>query len=234
VDGRLEVVAHRGASAYAPEHSFAAYALALQQDATTLELDVRASADGVLFVLHDASLRRTADDPRLLADLTAAELDELPEGVRPLRLDAVLDRFVTHWLIELKDPSPAWEPAVPAAIARHGLQERVVVQSFDLSALRRLRAASPWLAVAPLYTRPPRRAAVLDAVAGFASAIGVWHRAIDGTLVARAHARGLGVRAWTTNHPADIDRMLAAGVDGVITDVPDVAQRVAQSVAHAA
>ena len=229
-----EVIAHRGASAYVAEHTFAAYDLALKQGADTLELDVRPTADGELVVLHDSTLLRTAGDRRALSSIPAAALDALDPAVRPPTLGAVLDRYGTdaRWLVELKSPTPAWEHRVAAALIARGLCDRAVVQSFDARALRRLRAATPSLAVAPLSFRTPgsRR---LRSFASFAVAVGVRHAAVDLPLVMRAHACGLGVRAWTANAPAEIDRLLAVGVDGVITDVPDVARGLADRAAAA-
>src|SRR3712207_255467 len=107
------IIAHRGASAYAPEHTFAAYDLALDQGADVLELDVRSTADGELVVVHDATLRRTCGDPRRVDSLGRRDLAALGE-LRPLTLDAVLDRYgaQTRFLLDLKDPRPAWERAV--------------------------------------------------------------------------------------------------------------------------
>jgi glycerophosphoryl diester phosphodiesterase len=229
---RIGIVAHRGASAYAPEHSFAAYDLALAQGAQTLELDVRASKDGVLFVLHDATLARTAGDPRAIAATTALELAALPQAQRPLRLDAVLRRYgtATRWLIDVKDPAPTWEPAIPAALVRHGVARHAVVQSFDLTALQRLRRIARWLPVAPLLEHAPSPAE-LSWIARFATGIGVHHPAVNVAVVARAHARGLTVRAWTPNEPTDCARLLATGVDELITDAPAVARAAALAAA---
>ena len=200
----VEVVAHRGASAYRPEHTIAAYDLALQQGADMLELDLRPRADGRLAVVHDPTPE--------------------PVAARALTLEDVLERYgtSTRYLVELKDPDPAWEQSVPAALARYGLEEHAVVQSFDAIALRRLRSASPWLSCAPLHRRK-RGGRGLDAIARYATGIGVWHRSVDAALVGSAHARGLAVRAWTVNEPRAIERLLALGVDGIITDAPDVA-----------
>lgn len=211
-----EIIAHRGASAYAPEHTLAAYDLAIDQGADVLELDIRATADGELVVVHDPTLLRTAGDPRRVAELRGAD-------VPALTLDGVLARYATRarFLLDVKEPSPEWEGRLLVAVGRAGLQRRVVVQSFDHAALRRLHDAGPWLELAALFpTDPPPD---LAGVATFAAGIGPWHEAVDAALVARARARGLAIRPWTVNGPADIDRLLALGVDGVITDVPDVA-----------
>ena len=233
----MQVIAHRGASAYALENSFAACDLALAQGADALELDIRATSDGQLVVLHDATLLRTTGDPRPLARLRAAELMSIDPAVRPPTLDAILDRYgtATRWLLELKDPTARSERALANALTSRGLERIAVVQAFDATALRRLRSAAPALVVAPLFWRSPtiRR---LRAVATFAAAVAVRHTAVDMALLLRARSCGLAVRAWTANNVPDIERLAAIGAAGVITDVPDVARGVvdARSVAGAA
>jgi glycerophosphoryl diester phosphodiesterase len=221
-----EVVAHRGASARRAEHTAAAYDLALAQGADALELDVRATADRALMVVHDPTLQRTAGWPHQVAGVTLAEIRASCGERAPLTLDDVLARYGarTRYLIELKDPDPAWEHLVADAVARHRLHDRATIQSFDAAALRRVHDRAPWITCAPLVMlrRGPR---TLDRFASFASGVGVWHRQIDAGFVATAHARGLAVRAWTVNEPAAIRRVVALGVDGVITDAPDVAAR---------
>ena len=221
-----DVTAHRGASAYAPEHTFAAYDLALEQGAEMLELDVRPTADGELLVVHDPTLLRTALDSRHVSRLTRGDVMALDPLVRPLTLDAVFERYGrrARLLVELKEPTPVWEQRAVDAISRHGLADEAIVQSFDARALRRLRTAAPCLAVASLHLVTPITSRRLRAIARYAGGIGVWHRSIDQAFVLRAHAAGLAVRAWTVNGDGEIERLLALGVDGIITDVPDVAR----------
>jgi glycerophosphoryl diester phosphodiesterase len=227
MDAPAQVIAHRGASAYAPEHSFDAYDLALVQGADALELDVRSTSDGQLVVLHDTRLLRTAGDHRAIAGVCAAELASIDAALRPPTLDAVLDRYgtATRWLIELKDPTRTSERGVAAALTARGLEKVTIVQSFDAAALRRLRTSTPSLVVAPLYGRAPG-ARRLRVVARFAAAVGIRHVAVDMTLLLRARSCGLAVRAWTANAPVDIERLVVLGVDGIITDVPDVARAI--------
>jgi glycerophosphoryl diester phosphodiesterase len=222
--GRTEIVAHRGASAEAPEHTMTAYDLALAQGADRLELDLRETADGELVVLHDAILRRTTADPRAIASVSAAALASLPTATRPPLFRSILARYGrrTRYLVELKEPTPRMERRALAALRAAGLCDRAVVQSFDHASLLRLRALDPRLAVAPLLSAvPARRGDFLDRVAaGGAVAIGVRHQAIDAGLLAAAHRRGLVVRAWTVNEEGDAECLLGLGVDGLITDVP--------------
>jgi glycerophosphoryl diester phosphodiesterase len=221
---RPEIVAHRGASAAAREHTFAAYDLALAQGADMLELDLRASADGEPIVLHDPTLARTTGDPRRVAQVASAELARLPAAGRPPSFAAVLGRYGrrTRYLVELKDPTPALERRAVAMLRAAALCDRAVVQSFDLASLRRIRRLEPALPVAPLIATPPLspEAFVAGLAAAGVAAIGVRQDGLDADLVAAAHRRGLAVRAWTVNEPLAAERLLRLGVDGLITDVP--------------
>jgi glycerophosphoryl diester phosphodiesterase len=204
----IEVVAHRGASAHAPEHTFAAYDLALEQGADALELDVR-MRDGRLVVLHDRTLERT--------------------GREPLALDDVFDRYgrATRWLVELKDPDAALEAATLRSLAQHGLQSRATVQSFDHASLRRVRRLAPEIDVAPLFWPPwaaPGLLAGIRRAARYAAGVGLSHRACTPAVALAASARGLRLRAYTVNDAAEMDRLIGLGVDGLITDFPDRAR----------
>lgn len=222
----MDVIAHRGASAYAPEHTPQAYDLALDLGADTLELDVRSTADGTPVVLHDPTLARTAGDPRAIAGLRDAELAALPDGARPLTLAEVFERYGarTRYLVEIKESGPAAEHAIARLVTGHGLQARVTVQSFRRHILRRIGRLAPELPLAPLY-RPLVHPAMirrgLPRMAAFASSISPCASSIDASLVLAAHARGLAVQAYTVNAEREMERLLGLGVDGIITDVPD-------------
>jgi glycerophosphoryl diester phosphodiesterase len=226
-----EIIAHRGASAYAAEHTLAAYDLAVVQGADVLELDVRCAADGELVVVHDPTLLRTAGDPRFVAELDGATLRELGA----LALDGVLRRYgrVARFLLDVKDPDPAWEGRLLLAIGQAGVLGRTVVQSFDHGALRRLHDAAPKLPLAALFPQPLPPPRDLRGVATFACGVGPWHGHVDVAFVAAARAQGLSIRPWTVNQPAAIEHLLSLGVDGVITDVPDVAAALRRRVAAA-
>ena len=223
---QAEIIAHRGASSYAPEHTFAAYDLALAMGADALELDLRSTSDGVLVVCHDPTLLRTAGDPRPVAGMSADDLAWLPPERRPLTLDEVLARYgarTGYWL-DVKDLQPAGEATLVAAVARHGLARRVGVQSFDHLVLRRIRRLDRDVAVAALYRPAQGREEVLadlGAVASFAGGVGPHRGAVDAAVVLAAHARGLAVRPYTVNAAEEADRLLGLGVDALITDVPD-------------
>ncbi len=202
---RPEVVAHRGASAYALEHTFYAYDLALVMGADALELDVRLR-DGRLVVLHDRTTERTRREP--------------------LALETVLDRYDTRWLIELKEPCPEMEAELLRLLAKRDLD--VTVQSFDHQSLRRLAGRVP---VAPLVCESTPASvipAILREVSLFAKGAAVFHPSVDPLVVSAAHAYGLRLLAYTVNDALEMSRLLALGVDGLISDRPDMARATAE------
>lgn len=194
----MEVIAHRGASAYAPENTLAAFDLAIAQGADTIELDVHAG----LVVAHDPPA----------------------PGQRLLSLDAVLARYgtATRYLVDLKDPRPAWEGEVLSAIDRHGLRDRCTLQSFDAPGLIRLHRLAPGLPYVLLYRRAASAAIDLRAVPSCIAGIGPWHPVVRAHLVARASARGLTLRPWTVDDPAEARRLAGLGVRHLVTNAPDV------------
>lgn len=227
------VIAHRGASAYRAEHTWEAYDCALAMSADRLELDVRAMADGTLLVLHDATLARTAGDPRAVRALTRRDLRALERP--PLTLDEVLGRYggAARYLVEVKDPSPRDLPLLLEVLARHEVSGRVCVQSFDRAGLLRLRALDARLPLALLYRPTCTSAGVrrdLPRVANWVSGIAPAASTVDAALVHAAHGAGLAVQAYTVNEEAEMQRLLALGIDGLITDVPDRARALLDAV----
>jgi glycerophosphoryl diester phosphodiesterase len=222
-------IAHRGASAYAAEHTFSAYDMAIAMGADVLEVDVRLTADTVPVVVHDRTLWRTAIDPRAVAEVTMADLDRLDPSVRPLTLEQVFERYgdETRYLLDLKAPRSPVERVVLATAADAGLCDRIQIQSFSRAGIRRARRLDPSISCAQLYPPyTPKRASLHDLgrVKAFADAIGPHSSSVDPALVVAAHAQGLRVQPYTVNDPAEIARLLALGVDGIITDRPDLAR----------
>ena len=229
VPGTPLAIAHRGASAYATEHTFAAYDLAIAMGADVIEVDVRLTADAVPVVVHDRTLWRTAIDPRAVAEVTMADLDRLDPSIRPLSLRQVFERYgnETRYLLDLKAPRSPVERMVLAAAADAGLCDRIQIQGFSRAGIRRARRLDSSMSCAQLYPPyTPKRAALHDLgrVKAFADAIGPHSSSVDPALVIAAHAHGLRVQPYTVNDPAEIARLLELGVDGIITDRPDLAR----------
>jgi glycerophosphoryl diester phosphodiesterase len=228
--GRLPAVwGHRGASVAQAENTLAAFVEARDQGADGVELDVRRSRDGGLVVHHDARLA----DGRSVAEVAVAGL---PPSVPLLQaaLEACTGMVVN---IEIKnvegepdhDPTEQVAADVVALLADRraaGLDDDVLVSSFSLASLDRVAALDPAIRLG--YLASPRwdQARCLERAADRGhSAFHPHHLAVNGDLVGTAHDRGLAVHAWTVDDPDRIRWLAAAGVDAVITNLPDVAIR---------
>lgn len=231
------VWAHRGASAYAPENTLAAFRMALEQGAHGIELDVQLSRDGELVVIHDERVDRTTNGTGWVADHTLAELKRLDAGRRkrgfareriPLLaevFDLVADSDCTI-NVELKNSEvayPGLEDAVLALISEWGVADRVWLSSFNHESLRDLRAGGVGMPLG-LLTQD-----VMVEPWKYASALGMqaFHPAgyavRDRSVVDESHAAGLAVHVWTVDDPSDLRRLSDWGVDAVFTNKPDVA-----------
>lgn len=226
------IIAHRGASAAAPENSLEAFALAGDMGAGWVELDVHLTADRQLVVIHDA----TYPDGRLAF---ATPADDRPDGVcllpEALELCATLGMGVN---IEIKalpgepDAESATEltEMVIATLterANRGLagsgNENLLITSFWPGTIDQVRDSSPmptgWLT---LDTTDPQSTTGRLAARGH-GAINPWDPLITPELVAAAHNADMVVNAWTVNDPQRMVELVSWGVDGIITDVPDIA-----------
>lgn len=220
-----QVIAHRGASAQQKENTVAAFAEAARIGAHAVELDVRRTADGALVVHHDAHL----PDGRAIVEVAAADLPEwLPT------FSAALDACEGMWVnVEIKnDPAdPDFDDTRSVArpvleeLDRRGAPERWLISSFDMGMIDACRALVPEIRTAFLCLEP--RDGIVDTlVTRGHAALHPWWPCATEDLVAACHAAGVQVNVWTANDPDDIARLWEAGVDGVCTDVPDVALRV--------
>jgi glycerophosphoryl diester phosphodiesterase len=241
--GLAWVIAHRGASHVAPENTLSALRSALAAGADMVEVDVRRTADGALVLLHDESLARTTDvevrhpsrAPWRVQDFTLDEVRALDAGSWwspsyvgepvPTLAEAleVVDRAGSRLLIEVKQPklSPGIEREVAALVrGRWGVEARVVVQSFDREAMHRFAWEAPHV---PTGLLAPVRRDRLARVAGWASYLNPHHRLVDRAYVDAVHAAGMRCLPWTADAPRAIRRLLRTGVDGVITNQPEVA-----------
>lgn len=242
---RVATVAHRGASAYTPENTLAAVRAAVALGASDVEVDVQRTADGALVVMHDTTLSRTTDVERHLpgrgpwrvGDLTYATVRRLDAGSwaspahageRVPLLTEVLDVLRgtgTGLLLEVKAPHlyPGIESDLATELDHHRGSERLVVQSFDHGSMRRFKDLAPHLPVGLLGTPPRRR---LRTLAAWADQVNPRHRAVRPGYVDAVHQAGMACQVWTVDGVADMTRALGMGVDGVISNRPDVLRAV--------
>jgi glycerophosphoryl diester phosphodiesterase len=234
----MRVFGHRGASAYAPENTMAAFELALKQGAHGIELDVQRTADGEVVVIHDFTLDRTSNGSGPVADKTFAELRSLDfggwsgadfAGEKIPTLDEVLSFLSGNKLllnIEVKSIPSRYDAGLTKAVAekisQSGLASRIIVSSFDHRALVEIKDLLPGVKTGILYSCGMWRVWDYAATVG-AGYIHPLHHSIMAEDIAGCHANNIGVNAWTADTQADITRLLEISADSVITNGPDLA-----------
>ena len=251
------VFGHRGAAGLAPENTLPSFALALSLGADILELDVHASRDGVILVLHDATLERTTNGGGAVRDQPWAALRSLDaghqfsrdgrdfpyrgQGVRIPTLESVLKLFpLARCNIEVKQQEPPIVGAVVEVVRRLGAEGRVLLTAEHDDIMQDIRRQGGSIATGFSATEvadfirhlrtepsgayePPGRALQIPARFG------------DVELVTRdsvlaAHRYGIEMHVWTVNQHEEMVRLLALGVDGIMSDLPGLARVVVDGI----
>jgi len=239
--GRVWVVGHRGAMGHRPENTLVSFEHGLELGADWIELDVHLTQDGALAVIHDESVDRTTDGHGLVRDHSLLELKMLDAGSwfgpayagqRIPTLDEVLawararDTVVD---IEIKN-APIYYPGIEAAVVKaldaQQMTEQVIVISFDHAAVQRVKSLDPRIATGVLYAGKPVDAGVSLARQANADAVLPHWAYVTSEDVRTAHDAGLSVAPWATSDPAILKHLIAAGVDGIGTNHPDVLRRI--------
>ena len=236
-----KVIAHRGASGYAPENTLEAFLLAIEQGADGIELDVQLSRDGIPVVIHDETIDRVTDRTGYVKDYTLQELKELtvlkdrfPQYSQSKipTLKEVLEAVKSSGIqvnIELKTGIywyPDIEKKVAEIVEETGMKDKIIYSSFNHYSVQRIKEIVPDAETAYLYSD------VILNVEDYAR-----KTKVDGLHPAVYHVKmadflkgyiesGLNVRVWTVNEEADMKALTEAGVTAVITNYPDVAARI--------
>jgi len=243
------VFGHRGACGERPENTLASFELALAQGADVIETDVHLTRDGEVVVLHDADVARTTNARGDVGSLTWAELAQLdagfrftaPDGSTPFRergiriprLADILDRFPdTYFNIELKRSDERLVPEVLDLLRRRGREARTLLAAEHDDTMRLLRSAVSergskvaigasvgdvlgFVRAAVERVPPPPGPMALQIPPEF-----VGRPLVTPELLAHAREHGVQVHVWTINDTAEMKRLLALGVDGVMSDFP--------------
>lgn len=242
--GRTLVWAHRGASAYAPQNTNAAFALAAEMGADGIELDVHLTKDGEVLVCHDDTVETTSDGKGLIRDLTLAEIKKFNFAYRADSTQFV-DKYgfvpaptlaeVYELLaptsmtvnVELKTRDEELLRLVAQIAREYKMEKRVWYSSFFHDALTGLLKYAPEAKIAPLCG--PYDGEPWDYTASLkAAAMHPHHGVITGRpeIVREFHRRGLRLHPWTVDDEELMKTLVALGVDALITDVPDAARRI--------
>ena len=248
---RPQIFAHRGGCDLGPENTIAAFDMGMSTGADGLELDVHLSADGVVVVHHDQTMERTTSGSGPIAAQTAHELARLDAGywfkrgeTYPFRgqgigvptLREVLARFRgVPTIIEIKVYTAEMGEAVAREIRRADALDYVCVAGYGLASARAARAALP--GVAASAAQPEVRLAVYRSILRCPVRRAAYHtyqvpewaeatRIVNPRFIRHAHSADLKVQVWTVDEEADMRRLLQWGVDGLISNRPDLAVRV--------
>jgi glycerophosphoryl diester phosphodiesterase len=227
------VIAHRGASGHTPENTLAAFERAVQLGAGFIETDLHLTRDAQFVAIHDATLERTTNGRGTVRDFTLAELRRLDAGMwfdreymgqRIPTLDEVLEfarkNDVIFYLEVKYDAAWGMHHSLVAALQKAENAARTIVISFDqttLAALRRVDAS----VMMGLLADEPGPDYVKDALELGARQMCPQVSLITPDLVQRAHGADLQVATWTVNDAEAMRRVIAAGVDGIMTNFPD-------------
>jgi glycerophosphoryl diester phosphodiesterase len=252
-----QVFAHRGGCALGPENTIIAFDAGAAAGADGIELDVHLAADGIPVVCHDDTLERTTDAAGPVGARTAAELARVDAGYRfeanggfPFRgrhagiptLRDVLERYpALPIIIEMKEDAAAMGTAVAAVVRAADAVERVCAAGYGLRSITAFRQALPGAATSASH--PEVRLALYRSWAGWPVRRPPFNayqvpehvgslRVVSRRFLRHAHGAGLKVQVWTVDEEPDMERLLSWGVDGLISNRPDLAVRVRDRLQH--
>jgi glycerophosphoryl diester phosphodiesterase len=247
---RPMVIAHQGGEGLRPSNTRIAFENAVALGVDVLEMDVHSTRDGALVLIHDDTVDRTTDGSGRVLDFTLAELQQLDageywtpddgttypyrgQGVRIPTLEEIVTAFpqMKH-NIEIKQVEPSIAVPLCKLLRHYGLTDRALVASFHPTAMNEFRAACPEVAtsmvedeIRPFFIlntvflgslyRPPGAAFQVPEYSGNL-------HVLTPRFVRGAQRNNVAVHPWTIDDPADMERFLDMGVDGIITDRPDL------------
>ena len=230
------VIAHRGASGYAPENTMASFRLALEMGAKAIELDVHQTSDHQLVVIHDEDLRRVARRKVRVRDVTREELSSIDVGSwfdscfsceRAPSLADVFDltagKVELH--VEIKKGSklyPGIEERLVDMIQSRGAWETTVISSFDHAALYSIRSLDARVRIGYLLGLTGMKTAYREIDQLRAESLNMSTRQANARKMRECQARGLRTLVYTANTRKELARLARLGVDGVFTNFPEL------------
>ncbi|MEK4337716.1 MULTISPECIES: glycerophosphodiester phosphodiesterase [Bacillus] len=231
----MYIIAHRGSSSAAPENTIAAFDVAVEQGADYIELDVQMTMDQHVVVIHDDTVERTTNGNGLVKSYTLDQLKKLDAGSwfdqqytneRIPTLQEILERYSQRIgiLIEIKHPKRqiGIEKAVVDIINRFAYSRHIIIQSFDVHALQRIKAFAPSLRTALIIKHDAFKLTKrkLTTYSSFANCLNMKKTMINIWWIDRIHTFEMDVFIWTVKDQKTADRIKKYPIDGVVTDNP--------------
>lgn len=233
---KIMVVAHRGGSGYAPENTLASMKKAIELGAEMSELDVQETADGKLIILHDRSLKRTAGVDKNIWETKYSELKGLDVGSwfsnkyknEPVpTLQEIIDLVKGKMKLNIELKTNGHEKKLAErtlkVVLDNNFLDQVIFTSFKFDEIRTIRRLNKKAKVGYLFGKLPQDVDVFKEDVDLLSAN---YKTVNEEFMKKARNSGKEVVVWTVNKPADMKRMIALGVDAIITNYPDVLQKI--------
>lgn len=241
----IKNIAHRGASAYAPEHTIAAYQLGQQMNGEYIEIDLQMTKDGHLVAMHDETVNRTTNGTGLVKEHTLEEIKKLNAGsffnekhpslakkdfedAKVPTLEEIIETFGNgaNYYIETKSPDEyaGMEEKLLEIIKHYEISDNVIIQSFSEESLQKIHSLDVTL---PLVQLLPYKKAVqlteleIKKYKTYCIGLGMNYKYIDSAYVKRIKKHGLEVHPFTVDNEKDMKKLLLWGVDGMFTNDPD-------------
>ncbi|MED1058318.1 glycerophosphodiester phosphodiesterase [Bacillus mycoides] len=241
----IKNIAHRGASAYAPEHTLEAYQLGQQLKGDYIEIDLQMTKDGHLVAMHDETLNRTTNGTGFVKDHTLDEIKQLNAGsffnkkypnlakkefedTKVPILEEIIETFGhnANYYIETKSPDeyPGMEEKLLEIINHYQINDKVIIQSFSEESLRKIHSSNDNI---PLVQLLSYKKAVqltdseIEKYKTYCIGLGMNYKYIDVAYVKKIKNYGLEVHPFTVNNEKDMKKLLSWGVDGMFTNYPD-------------
>lgn len=236
---KVDNVAHRGATGYAPENTIAAFDKGVEMKADYIEIDVQRSKDGELVIIHDTTVDRTTEGTGRVKDLTFEQLRSLDagswkgeefKGEKIPTFDEILDTYhgKVGILIELK--APELYPGIEAQVAQELIErnldkpqnEKIIIQSFNFESMKITNSLLPKVPIGVLTSnRAHTTEQALKEFATYADYFNPSYGIVSKELVDQVHSLGMKIQSWTVRSQEAADFLLEMNVDGIITDYPD-------------
>jgi glycerophosphoryl diester phosphodiesterase len=241
----IKNIAHRGASAYAPEHTIEAYKLGQQLKGDYIEIDLQMTKDGRLIAMHDETLDRTTNGTGLVRNHTLTEIKQLDAGsffnekypdlakeefkhAKVPTLAEIIETFGqnANYYIETKSPDeyPGMEEKLLEIINHYHINDKVIIQSFSEESLRKihnLNANIPLVQLLSYKKAVQLTGAEIEKYKTYCIGLGMNYKYIDAAYVKTIQKFGLEVHPFTVDNEKDMKKLLIWGVDGMFTNYPD-------------
>ncbi|OFD42269.1 glycerophosphodiester phosphodiesterase [Bacillus mycoides] len=241
----IKNIAHRGASAYAPEHTIDAYTLGQQLKGDYIEIDLQMTKDGHLIAMHDETLNRTTNGAGLVKEHSLVDIKQLNAGsffnkkhpslakkefedAKVSTLEEIIETFGhnANYYIETKSPDeyPRMEEKLLEIINHYQINDKVIIQSFSEESLRKihnLNANIPLVQLLSYKKAVQLTESEIEKYKTYCIGLGMNYKYIDATYVKTIQKFGLEVHPFTVDNEKDMKKLISWGVDGMFTNYPD-------------